>query len=170
VSLRTLYVLAFIELGTRRLRFSVATTHPDGPFATQQARDLAQDGYLDGIDFLIRDRDSKFSRSFDSVFASEGVRVIKTPIRTPNANAHAERVIRTIREEVTDRVLVLGPRHLNRLLAGYAVHYNSHRPHRGIDLASPETIGVEPQPANLNAIRRRRVLGGLINEYYEKAA
>lgn len=170
VSLRTLYVLAFIKVGSRRLRFSVSTTHPDGPYATQQARDLAMDGHLEDIDFLIRDRDSKFIRSFDEVLATEGVRVIKTPIRAPNANAHAERVIRTIREEVTDRVLVLGPRHLNRLLAGFQVHYNEHRPHRGIGLASPATIGRDPQPRNVADIRRRRVLGGLISEYYEKAA
>ena len=146
----------------------MCTTNPDGFFATQQARNLSMDGKLDGVGFLIRDRDAKFSRSFDDVFATEGFRVIKTPIRAPNA--YAERSIRTIREEVTDRVLVLGPRHLNRLLAGYERHYNSHRPHRGIALAAPDTIGDEPQPARVTDIRRRRVLGGLISEYYEKAA
>jgi putative transposase len=170
VLLRTLYVLAFIDIGSRRLRFSMCTANPDGFFATQQARNLSMDGELGGVGFLIRDRDAKFSRSFDDVFATEGARVIKTPIRAPNANAYAERSIRTIREEVTDRVLVLGPRHLNRLLAGYERHYNSHRPHRGIALAAPGTIGEEPQPARMTDIRRRRVLGGLISEYYEKAA
>lgn len=170
LSARTLYVLAFIQIGSRRLRFSASTAHPDGPFATQQARDLVMDGHLEGAGYLIRDRDSKFSRSFDEVFTTEGARVIKTPIRAPNANAYAERVIRTIREEITDRVLVLGPRHLNRLLAGYESHFNGHRPHRGIDLASPDTIGAVPTPANVRDIRRRRVLGGLISEYYERAA
>jgi len=122
------------------------------------------------VRFLLRDRDSKYSASFDEVFSTEGARIIKTPIRAPNANAYSERSIQTIRAEVTDRLLVLGPRHLNRILRGFAEHYNSHRPHRGIDLQAPDTIGVAPEVARISDIRRRRVLGGLINEYYARAA
>jgi transposase InsO family protein len=170
VLLKTIYVLAFIEIGSRRLRFSLATSNPDGDFCTQQARNLAMDGMLEEFAFLIRDRDAKFARSFDEVFASEDVRVIKTPVRAPNANAYSERAILTIKTEVTDHVLILGLRHLDRLLAEYEEHYNSHRPHRGIELAAPETIGVTPEVANIADIRRRRTVGGLINEYHARAA
>lgn len=170
VFLRTLYVLVFIEIGTRRLRFSLATSNPDGVFCTQQARNLHMTAELEDIRFLIRDRDAKFSRSFDEVFRSEGARVIKTPIRAPNANAFSERSIRTIRAEVTDRMLILGARHLNLILGRFAEHYNSHRPHRGIGLQAPDTIGTVPYVARMADIRRRRVVGGLINEYYARAA
>ena len=128
------------------------------------------DGDLDRIRFLIRDRDAKFSRSFDEVFRTQGARIIKTPIRAPNANAFSERSIRTIRTEVTDRILILGPRHLNRILGGFAEHYNSHRPHRGIDLQAPDSIGTVADVARMADIRRRRAVGGLINEYYARSA
>lgn len=170
VFLRTVYVLVFIEAGSRRLRFSLATSNPDGVFCTQQARNLSMTGELEDIRFLIRDRDAKFARSFDEIFKTEGARVIKTPIRAPNANAFSERSIRTIKTEVTDRVLVLGASHLYRLLAGFAEHYNSHRPHRGIELASPDTIGIVPEVVEIADIRRRRAVAGLINEYHARAA
>jgi putative transposase len=170
VFLRTVYVLAFIEVGSRRLRFSLATSNPDVVFCTQQARNLSMTGELEDIRFLIRDRDAKFARSFDEIFKTEGARVIKTPIRAPNANAFSERSIRTIKTEVTDRVLILGPSHLNRLLAGFEEHYNSHRPHRGIDLASPDTIGIDPEVVEIADIRKRRAVAGLINEYHARAA
>ncbi len=106
----------FIELGTRRIHLSPSTVHPDSAWVTQQARNLALD--LDdrsaAIRFLIRDRDTKFSRSFDEVVRSEGAKVILTPIRAPNANAHAERVIETIRAECLDWTLTLDRRHLDR--------------------------------------------------------
>jgi putative transposase len=170
VFLRTLYVLIFIEVGSRRLHFSASTSSPDTLFITQQARNLYIEEEAPKVRFLIRDRDAKFARSFDEVFRTEGVHVIKTPIRAPNANAFAERLIRTIRAEVTDRALVLGPRHLDRLLRSFAAHYNAHRPHRGIDLQSPDTIGTVPEVARIADVRRRRVVGGLINEYLARAA
>lgn len=170
VFLKTLYVLVFIEIGSRRLRFSLATQNPDGIFCAQQARNLSMTGELQDIRFLIRDRDAKFARSFDEIFRTEGACVIKTPIRAPNANAFSERSIRTIRAEVTDRILILGPRHLNWVLRGFAEHYNSHRPHRGIDLQAPDTIGTDPDVVRMPDIRRRRVVGGLINEYHGRAA
>jgi putative transposase len=170
VFLRTLYVLIFIEVGSRRLHFSASTSSPDTLFVTQQARNLYIEEEAPKVRFLIRDRDAKFARSFDEVFRTEGVHVIKTPIRAPNANAFAERLIRTIRAEVTDRALVLGPRHLDRLLRSFAAHYNAHRPHRGIYLQSPDTIGSVPEVASIADVRRRRVVGGLINEYRARAA
>lgn len=170
VFLRTLYVLLFIDVGSRRVRFAPATRTPDGAFLTQQARNLAMDSDLSDFRFLIRDRDAKYSRAFDEVFRSEGLQVIKTPIRAPNANAFAERAIRTVKTEGTDLVLFLGRRHLDRFLTEYAEHYNSHRPHRGIGLHAPKAIGAVAEPAPFRQIEQHRVLGGLINEYHERAA
>ena len=122
------------------------------------------------IRFLIRDRDTKFSRSFDEVLRSEGMRVIRTPIRAPNANAHAERVIETIRAECLDWTLIWGRRHLDRTLRIYLDHYNRQRPHRALGLASPLVAAGEPIAANPRDVRRRDLLGGLIHEYHGAAA
>ncbi len=170
VFLRTLYVLFFIEVGSRRIHIQGVTRNPDSAWVTQQARNLAMVDDLDSVRFLIRDRDSKFTASFDEVFRSEGARIIKTPVRAPRANAFAERFVRTARAEVFDLTLVTGRRHLVRLLSAYERHYNSHRPHRGIDLAAPETIDVAPIQVPTGRIQRRGVLGGLINEYHGVAA
>jgi hypothetical protein len=132
--LRTLYVLFFIEVGSRRLHVTTSTRNPSGEFVAQQARNLAMDGELEGVAFLIRDRDSKYTRAFDEVFISEDARVIKAPVRAPKANAFAERFVRTVRYEVLDLTLVLGRRHLDRILRRYAEHFNAQRPHRGLDL------------------------------------
>ncbi|MBA3737828.1 MAG: transposase [Actinobacteria bacterium] len=170
--LRTLYVLLFIELGSRRIHLSTSTAHPDSAWVTQQARNLAMD--LDDrsrpIRFLIRDRDAKFSRPFDEVIRSEGARVITTPIRAPNANAHAERVIETIRAECLDWSLILGRRYLDRTLRTYAEHYNRGRPHRALGLAPPLADASGPTPVSPRDVRRRDILGGLIHEYYGVAA
>ena len=122
------------------------------------------------VRFLIRDRDTKFSGSFDAVLRSEGIRVIRTPIQAPNANAHAERVIETIRAECLDWTLIQGRRHLDRTLRTYAEHYNRGRPHRALGLASPLAAAAEPIPANPRDVRRRDLLGGLIHEYHGAAA
>jgi transposase InsO family protein len=113
---------------------------------------------------LIRDRDSKFTGSFDEVFESEGTRVMLTPVRAPKANAFAERWVRTVRTEVLDWTLILGRRHLDRLLASYVTHYNSHRPHRGIGLCPPQACGSDSPPPPRGSVIRREVLAG-INEY-----
>ena len=163
--LSTLYVLFFIEVGTRRVHVMTSTRHPDASYTTQQARNLyMEDALPTGVRHLIRDRDARFTRSFDSVFGSEGARVILTPIRSPRANAFAERWVRTVRSEILDWTLVLGRWHLDRLLSRYASHYNSHRPHRGIGLLAPEARGPDPPSIRPSAIRRREVLPG-INEY-----
>ena len=121
--LKTLYVLFFIELSTRRVHLVEATACPDSAWVTQQARNLATQERLTGIRFLLRDRDAKFSGPFDEVFGTEGVRVIRTPIRAPKANAFAERFVRTVRSECLDHVLIYGRRHLDRVLRVYVRHY-----------------------------------------------
>jgi putative transposase len=170
--LRTLYVLVFIELGSRRISLSSSTAHPDSAWVTQQARNLALalDARASPIRFLIRDRDTKFSGSLDAVLCSEGMRVIRTPIRAPNANAHAERVIETIRAECLDWSLILGRRHLDQTLQTYALHYNRRRPHRALALAPPLAETRNPIPVSPGDVRRRDLLGGLIHEYHRAAA
>jgi putative transposase len=119
------------------------------------------------VRFLIHDRDAKFSAAFDEVFRTEGIHVIRTPVRAPNANAHAERFVRTLREECLDWLLILSRRHLDRVLHEYVDHYNRERPHRALELRapdpSPKVIPLRP-PAS-SAVSRRDRLGGLIHEY-----
>jgi transposase InsO family protein len=174
VTLRRVYVFFVIEVGSRYVHVLGVTAHPDGAWTTQQARNLLMDlGERAGwFRFLIRDRAGQFTEAFDAVFASAGIEVVKIPPRSPSANAYAERWVRTVRAEVTDRMLITGPRHLRAVLDRYAVHYNCHRPHRARNLRPPDCGETAPTAsADLTAagIRRRRVLGGLINEY-ERAA
>jgi putative transposase len=123
ISLRRLYVLFFIELESRRVHLAGCTTNPTGSWVTQQARNLGFTGLFDRMRFLIHDRDSKFAAAFDEVFHSEGIQVIHTPIRAPQANAYAERFVRTVRAECLDWLLMLGRRHLERVLRIYTAHY-----------------------------------------------
>jgi putative transposase len=170
--LRTLHVLFFIQLSTRRVVEAGVTAHPDSAWATQQARNAMMDLRDRGVSvrFLLRDHDAKFTRSLDEVFGSEGGQVLRTPIRAPKANAYAERWVQTVRAECLDWALVLDRRHLLRLLRSYVRHYNEQRPHRGLALTVPVphkrgfTTG---QPWSGG---RRDVLGGLIHEYHEVAA
>jgi putative transposase len=136
VGLRRLYVLFFIGLDTRRVHLAGVTANPDGPWVTQQARNLllALTERTRGLRLLLRDRDAKFSRAFDDVFRSEGAEVLLTPVRAPNANAHAERWIRTVRAECLDWLLIVGRGHLEQVLRVYVQHYNAHRPHRALRL------------------------------------
>jgi putative transposase len=166
--LQTLYVLLFIELGSRRIHLSASTAHPDAAWVTQQARNLTLelDDRSTAIRFLIRDRDTKFVAPFDEVFRSEGAKVIPTPIRAPNANAYAERVIETVRAECTDWTLILGRRHLDRTLRTYAEHYNRGRPHRALGLATPLAKDEAPMAVSPRDVRRGDLLGGLIHEYH----
>ena len=114
--------------------------------------------------FLLHDRDTKFTHAFDEIFLSEGIKVIRTPIQAPNANAHAERWVRTLRADCLDRILILGRRHLEQVLRVYRPHYNEHRPHRALDLFPPN--GRKPTPLNApDRLQRRDLLGGLIHEY-----
>ncbi len=136
---------------------------------TQQARNLSFTGLLERMDFLIHDRDSKFSAAFDDVFRSEGINVIHTPIRAPQANAYAERFVRTIRAECLDWLLILNGRHLERVLRVYVGHYNRQRPHRALDLRPPDADD-PPARSAIGEIRRRDRLGGLLHEYHRAAA
>jgi transposase InsO family protein len=170
VLLRRLYVLFFVEHDTRRVHIAGVTANPVSGWVTQQARNLCFDlaERTTPAKFLIRDRDTKFTSSFDAVFASEGIRIIKTPVRAPRANAIAERVVGTIRRECLDRLLILGRPHLEAVLAEYVDHYNGHRPHRALDQRSPSAVTettapiTDPDPED---VRRTDVLGGLIHEY-----
>jgi hypothetical protein len=137
INLKTLYVLFFIELSTRRVHPAGVTTHPDSAWVTGQARNLAIDERLSGVRFLLRDRDATFCGPFDALLRAEGVRVIRTPIRAPRANAFAERFGRTVRQECLDHVLIYGRRHLEGVLGAYVAHYVAERPHRGLRLAVP---------------------------------
>jgi putative transposase len=166
IRLKTIYVLFFIELQTRRVHVVGVTAHPDSAWVTQQARNLAIDERLGDARFLVRDRDAKFSGPFDEVLRTEGVRVIRTPIRTPRANAFAERFVRTVRQECLDHVLIHDPRHLERVLQAYVSHYSQERPHRGLDLAVP--VGNRAPCVRRTTgtpVERRDVLAGLIHEY-----
>ena len=122
VMLRTMYVLFAIHLGSRRVHVLGVSRNPNSAWVTQQARNLAVGERLRGIRFVIRGHDSKFPGPFDAVFRSEGVSIVKTPIRAPRANAYAERWVRTVRTECVDWILVLGRRHLERVLLAYAAH------------------------------------------------
>jgi transposase InsO family protein len=169
ILLQRFYVLFFIAHASRRVWLAGCTRNPTGEWVTQQARNLGLDLGESGMRFLIRDRDSKYSGPFDEVFRSEGIRTVKTPVRAPKANAVAERLVRTVRSECLDWLLILDRRHLEHVLGIYVDHYNRERPHRALDFRSP-TADDDQQPPRSGVIHRRDRLGGLIHEYYRAAA
>ena len=163
------YVLFFIEIGSRRLHIAGCTSNPDALWGTQQARHLAwniQD-MNNKPRFLIHDRDTKFSGSFDEIFESEGLEIIETPYRAPNANAYAERIVRSIREECLDRIIIVNEKHLRFVLRQYEKYYNEARPHQGLGQNIPNGFSFSSCEGS---IRKRQYLGGLLNDYYRKAA
>jgi hypothetical protein len=171
VFLRRLYVLFFIEHGTRRVHLAGITAHPTGAWVAQQARNLLMDleDHADGLKFLIRDRDAKFTTVFDGVFTATGVRIIKTPVRAPRANAIAERWVGSARRECLDQMLIADERHLWLVLGEYADHYNGHRPHRSLQQDPPAGRLHPPvEMSNVRVLRRDR-LGGFIREYTQVA-
>ena len=171
VLFRRLYVLIFIDLHSRVVHLAGITTNPAAGWVTQQARNVTF-GWADrspSVKFLIRDRDCKFARSFDEVFRPEGIRIVKTPVRTPRANATCERIIGTLRRECLDRILILGRRHLESVLVEFIEHYNAHRPHRSLSQRCPRSWKSDPAPIvdpKLTHLRRADRLGGLIHEYW----
>jgi putative transposase len=173
LTLQRIYVLFFISLATRRLEYTACTANPDSAWVTQQARNLVMRLGEQEPQFrlLVHDRDTKFSRAFDEVFRTEGIDVIRTPVRAPNANAFAERWVRTVRNDCLDRILVLGRRHLDRVLNVYTKHYNEHRPHRALQLAPPDgsNSADDRNTATAADISRRDLLGGLIHQYRQAA-
>jgi transposase InsO family protein len=170
LTLRRLYVFFVLEVGSRYVHILGVTTNPDGNWTSQQARNLLMDlgERADQFKFFIRDRAGQFTTSFDTVLADAGITTCKTPPRSPRANAYAERFVLTARTEVTDRMLIFGERHLRRTLGEYARHYNGRRPHRGLQLKPPRPDRPVVDLTH-ERIKRRPILGGLINEY-ERAA
>jgi len=164
--LQRIYVLFFISLATRRIEYVASTANPDGGWTARQARNLMmQLGDAPPFRALIHDRDTKFGGAFDEVFRSEGMKVIRTPVRAPNANAYAERWVRTVRSDCLDRILIVGRRHLERVLRVYVRHYNEHRPHRALGLVPPDRSTPVPRATLPLRVNRRDLLGGLVHEY-----
>ncbi|SMD26468.1 integrase core domain-containing protein [Kibdelosporangium aridum] len=166
---KRLYALVFLEHRTRRLHIAGITAHPTRERTTQQARNLAIGNGTDlgALRFLLRDRDTKYSTAFDAVFQAEDIDILTTAPQAPRMNAHCERVIRTLRTEVCDHMLILNEAHAREVLAEYQRHYNHHRPHQARHQQPPEP---RPSPdrtheANTHALLRTRILNGLINEY-----
>ncbi len=155
VLLRRLYVLVFIEHGTRRMHLAGVTTNPTSQWTVQQARNL--DERFEGIKFLIRDRGSNFTASFDAVFQAIGGRILLTAVQAPRMNAICERLAGPLRRELLDRMPILGERHLRAVLAEYQAHYNMARPHQGIAQRVPDDEPDAPC-ATVTDVERRQVL------------
>jgi putative transposase len=167
VTYDTLFV---IELESRRVHLMGSTPHPDDAFMVQVARVMtsADDGVLQGRRIFICDRDTKWSVAFRRILADAGMRVVQTPFRAPNCNAHAERFVRSIKEECLHQVVILGEAHLRRTLTAFMAHYHQERNHQGLDdrLIAPECLA---PPGADGAVQCRARLGGLLR-YYHRAA
>jgi putative transposase len=168
--LQRMYVLFFIEVASRRVYFAGCTAHPDADWVTQQARQVAWTlaDRAEPMRFLIRDRDRKFTDSFDAVFEAQNIRIVRTPVQTPQTNGIAERFVRTARAECLDWLLILNAAHLKRALTVFIDHFNGRRPHRSLDVLPPngptsETMWRTGTPPL--AVKRRDRLGGLLHEY-----
>ena len=169
--LQRLYVLFVVEHATRRIHLLGVTAHPSGGWVAQQARNFLMDLGDRATQFrlLIRDRDSKFTGVFDAVFASEGIRILRTPVRAPRANTIAERWVGAVRRELLDPILIINRRHLTAVLTEYVTHFNHHRPHRALNQAAPLRSLPPPGARPQLCLRRRDLLGGLIHEYAQVA-
>jgi len=175
VLLTRLYVLVFIEHGTRRMHLGGVTSHPTGEWAVQQARNLALTlgERFEDIKFLIRDRGPDFTASFDAVFEATGARILRSAVQAPRMNAICERLVGTLRRELLDRVLVLSEAHVRAVLTDYQAHHNMARPHQGIAQRVPADES-DAHPATVTdvdtrQIRRKSILNGLLNQYVRAA-
>jgi putative transposase len=164
VTMRRYYVLFVIEVDSRVVHLLGMTANPAMAWAVQVARNFTSDLEDTGrrFRFLVRDRDTKFTASFDEVFRASGIEAIRTPVRSPQANAFAERWVRTVREDCLDHLLIYSRRHLKAVLGDYVRHYNEACPHRGRQLATPLPLHDQPR---IGEICRRDILGGIIHEY-----
>ena len=162
-----LVCVLFIELATRRIHLAGITANPDGFWVVQQARQLIWrlDEKETPTRFLIRDNDRKYTQAFDTLFRSEGIQIISIPFRAPNANAFAERWVRTVREECLDHLLILNEAHLRRVMGEYIGYYNEARPHQGIGQQTPIPY---QRSKDAGIIQSRKVLGGILNDYYRQ--
>ena len=169
--LRRFYLLFFIDIPTRTVYFAGITDHPSGVWASQAARNLLlRYGHqLADAQALVRDRGSQFIDAFDEIFRTEGMKILKTPVRTPVANAFAERWIGTLRRELLDRTIIWNRRQLNNLVVDYIDHHNTHRPHRSLDQRPPVATDAADQPDRHLQVARTARCGGLINEYRNAA-
>jgi putative transposase len=164
--LRRFHVLFVIEHATRRVHLAGITTNPTGPWTTQAARNLMMRlGDSHPFRFLIRDGAGQFTSSFDNVLSTSGITAIRTPPRSPQANAFAERWVRTLRHELLDRTIIWNEHQLRRLLEEYIEHYNMHRPHRGIHQRAPNDTGEVVAISPGQPIQRHTTCGGLVNQY-----
>jgi transposase InsO family protein len=165
--LKTAYVFFFIELQTRRVYLAGVTSHPNARWVAQQARQFTWQlrEHENKFHHLIHDRDSKYNKVFDDVFRSEDIHIIRTPVKAPNANAYAERFVRSLREECLDNLLIINETHLQNVLNEYLTYYNSRRPHQGLDQQSPIP---RPSCQAEGKIIRQKVLGGIINDYHRR--
>ena len=170
VFLRRVHALIIIGHGTRRAALAGVTAHPDGSWTTQAARNFLMDlgQRAASVKFLIRDRAGQFTGSFDAVFTAEGIRILPSPPQAPRANAVCERMIGTLRRELPGRLLIVNEHHLRQVLTEYLRHDNTARPHRALSQLPPAQAHTQPPQINLaeQRVRRKQVLGGLINEYH----
>jgi transposase InsO family protein len=171
IRLKTLYVLAFIHIERRRVVIAASTAHPNEAWVRQQARNIGISDPDLRIQFVVHDRDSKFSSGFDHIFSAQRAEVIRTPFRAPRANAFAERWVRTVRNDCLDHTLIWGRQHLDHVLGEYVRHYNGERPHRSLELQPPVSRARRRLGSRRSTcVRRRDLLGGLLHEYYVAAA
>ena len=166
--LKTLYVLVFIDIHSRRVLYARCTAHPNAAWVTQQARNVTWElSRLETpVQLFIHDRDRKFVDDFDQVLRAEGAHVVLTPYRRPRANAHCERAIKTFRHEALDWLIIFSEHHLHAVLREYVEHYNHERPHLALDLCAPEPVA----QLGCGRVERRTRLYGLISEYHRAVA
>ena len=176
VLLKRIYALILIEHGTRRAHLLGVTAHPTGAWTAQAARNALMDLELnqraEPVTYLIRDRDSRFTTAFDTIFETEGIQILRSPVRAPRANAICERMIGTLRRELLDHILILHEQHARAVVTEWLHHYAHGRPHRSLGQLTPAQAEYEP-PAPINLaeqrVRRRAILGGLTHEYWTTA-
>jgi putative transposase len=171
IRLTRLYAFFVVEHATRQVHILGVTAHPTAAWLTQLARNLhhAPGRCRYDLRFLVRDRDAKFTSTFDAVFTGAGIQVIKTPARAPRANAIAERFVGSIRRELLDRTLIINKQHAASVLAQYQDHFNNHRPHRTLGQAAPLRALPQPRQTDTNGVHRHDRLGGLLHEYQQVA-